>query len=137
MNTQSRIANAWVLRDRDTDLIVGFYTLSTASADFSAVPERFTAHLPRYPVPVALLGRMGVDRRFERQGFGKRLVIDALIRVYRQDVMAVYGMVVDPKEGVRDFYTENFDFVPLGDNSHRLFLHPQSFIHSLSAPSSL
>src|SRR5205085_3072801 len=54
-NLQIRIANAWVIRDRDTDLLVGFYTLSTASADFSAIPEQFTANLPRYTIPVVLL----------------------------------------------------------------------------------
>jgi len=136
LNTQSRIANAWVVRDRDTDLVVGFYTLSTASVDFNAIPEQFSVNLPRYPVPAALLGRMGVDRRYERQGFGRRLVIDALMRVYYQDVMAVYGMVVDPKEGVRDFYTQNFGFVPLTDGSARLFLHLQTFMDGFLASSS-
>lgn len=132
-NLQIRIANAWVIRDRDTDLIVGFYTLSTASADYSAIPEEFSANLPRYPVPVVLLGRMGVDRRYERQGFGRRLIIDALHRVYHQEVMAVYGMVVDPKEGVRNFYTQ-FGFVPLTDHPRRLFLHLETFMDSRSAP---
>ena len=128
-NMQSRIANPWVLRDRETDLIVGFYTLSTASLDFDSVPEQFTAHLPHYPVPVVLLGRMGVDRRYERQGFGRRLVIDALMRVYQQDVMAVYSMIVDPKESVRDFYIR-FGFIPLADDPHRLFLHLETFMPS-------
>jgi GNAT superfamily N-acetyltransferase len=133
VNMQSRIANVWVLHDPGADRVVGFYTLSTTSADFSTLPEQFTTNLPRYPVPVVLLGRMGVDRRYERQGFGKWLVIDALMRVYRQDVMAVYGMVVDPKEGVRDFYTKNFNFVPLGDNSDHLFLHLETFMKTLTA----
>ncbi len=134
VNTQSRIANAWVVRDRDTDLVVGFSTLSSTSVDFNALPEQFSVNLPRYPVPVVLLGRMGVDRRYERQGFGRRLVIDALMRVYHHDVMAVYGMVVDPKEGVRDFYIRNFNFVPLADGSARLFLHLQTFMDGFSAP---
>jgi GNAT superfamily N-acetyltransferase len=135
-NLQIRIANAWIIRDRHTDLIVGFYTLSTASADFGAIPEQFTANLPRYPVPVVLLGRMGVDRRYERQGFGTRLLIDALHRVYWQDVMAVFGMVVGPKAGVREFYTQ-FGFVPLTNDPQRLFLHLETFMDSRSAPSSL
>ena len=136
-NMQSHIANAWVIRDRETDFIVGFYTLSTASIAFDSVPPELTARLPRYPIPVVLLGRMGVDRRYERKGFGKRLVIDALLRVSRQGVMAVFGMVVDPKAGVRDFYIKNFGFVPLGDNSGRLFLHLETFMDILTAaPSS-
>jgi len=136
VNAQSRIANAWAVRDRDTDLVVGFYTLSTISVDFNALPEQFSVNLPRYPVPAVLLGRMGVDRRYERQGFGRRLVIDALMRVYHHGVMAVYGMVVDPKEGVRDFYIQNFNFLPLADGSARLFLHLQTFVDGFNAPSS-
>ncbi len=46
-NIESRIANAWVYVDRETDLIVGFYTFSTASVEFDSVPEKFTADLPR------------------------------------------------------------------------------------------
>ncbi len=131
-NIESRIANAWVYVDRESDLIVGFYTLSTAWVGFDAVPEEFTADLPRYPIPVVLLGRMGVDRRYERQGFGRLLVINALMRVYRQDVMAVYAMIVDPKEGVRDFYTKNFGFIPLVDDPNRLFLRLETFVKTLS-----
>jgi len=135
-NIESHIANAWVYVDRETDLIVGFSMLSTASIGFDSVPEEFTAGLPRYPLPVVLLGRMGVDRRYERQGFGELLVINALMRVYRQDVMAVYAMIVDPKEGVRNFSTNMFKFVPLLDNPNRLFLHLETFVKGLAASSS-
>lgn len=135
-NMQSRIANTRVFRDRETDLIVGFSTLSSASLSFDSVPEQFTAGLPRYPIPVVLLGRMGVDRRYERQGFGRRLVIDAILRAYRQDVMAAYAMIVDPKEGVRDFYLKNFGFIPLVDDPARLFVHLATFVKGYSASSS-
>ncbi len=129
-NVESRIANAWVLRNRETDHIIGFYTLFTASLEYDAVPEQFNVHLPRYPIPVVLLGRMGVDRQYERQGFGTNLVIDALLRVYEQDVMAVFAMIVDPKENARDFYIK-FGFIPLVENPDRLFLHLQTFVDTL------
>lgn len=79
---------------------------------------------------------MGVNRRYERQGFGSLLVINALMRVYRQDVMAVYAMIVDPKEGVRDFSTTKFGFVPLVDNPDRFFLRLETFVKGLPALSS-
>lgn len=134
-NFQSRIANAWVLRERETDQIVGFYTLSNASIEYSAVPEQFTTDLPHDPIPVVLLGRMGVDRRYERQGFGTSLVIDALERVDKQDVMAVFAMIVDPKEGARDFYLK-LGFIPLMDDSGRLFLHLDTYLDTTTAPPS-
>jgi hypothetical protein len=50
--------------------------------------------------------------------------------------MAVFGMVVGPKAGVREFYTQ-FGFVPLTNDPQRLFLHLEIFMDSRSAPSSL
>ncbi len=96
------------------------------------MPEQFTVHLPRYPIPVVLLGRMAVDRQYERQDFGTSLVIDALLRVYEQDVIAVFAMIVDPKENARDFYIK-FGFIPLVENPDRLFLHLQTFVDTLAA----
>ncbi len=58
------------------------------------------------------------------------------MRVYRQDVMAVYAMIVDAKEGVRNFYTNKFKFVPLPDHPNRLFLHLETFVKGLAASSS-
>jgi GNAT superfamily N-acetyltransferase len=79
---------------------------------------------------------MGVDRRYEGQGFGRWLVVNALMRVYRQDVIAAYALIVDSKEGVRDFYLNTFGFIPLVNNPNRLFLHLQPFVDTLAAPPS-
>lgn len=136
VNMQSRIATVWVLHDPNADRVIGFYALSTASVDFDAVPPEFTARLPRYPLSVVRLGRMGVDRRYEGQGFGRWLVVNALMRIYRQNVIAAYALIVDPKEGVRDFYLNKFGFIPLVNNPNRLFLHLQTFVDTLAAPPS-
>ncbi len=87
--------------------------------------------LPRYPVPVALLGRLGVDRRWSGQGLGSALLIDALRRVrVASDTLAVYAVVVDAKdERARAFY-RRFGFIELPDSAMRLFL-PMSTINDL------
>lgn len=132
-NSEARIAAAWVLLDTSEQRIIGFYTLSSASIALTSLPAAFAEQLPRYPVPVALLGRMGVDRQYERRGFGRQLVVDALLRVYQQNVLAVYAMIVDPKDDAREFYTRNFGFLPLADDHTRLFLPLQTFMQTLSA----
>ena len=87
--------------------------------------------LPHYPVPVALLGRLGVDGRWSGQGLGSALLIDALRRVrIASDTLAVYAVVVDAKdERARAFY-RRFDFIELPDSAKRLFL-PMSTINDL------
>lgn len=126
-NSESRIAAAWVLQDTRENRVAGFYTLSAASVSAVSLPPVYAERLPRYPVPVALLGRMGVDKRYERRGLGSRLVVDALLRVYRQSTLAVYAMVVDPKDDVRDFYTRKFGFVSLANDDSQLILPLETF----------
>jgi len=51
---------------------------SVAIADLS---ERLRRGAGRYPQPVALLARLGVDERHEGQGLGAALLLDAITRV--------------------------------------------------------
>ena len=111
--------------------VAGFYTLSAGSVERETLPEGVMKRLPRYPVPVALLGRLGVDCRWRGQGPGSALLTDALRRVHHaSDSLAVYAMVVDAEdERARAFY-EHFGFIVLPDSTTRLFL-PMSTLDSL------
>jgi len=48
--------------------VLGYYTISSSAVAFDVVPE----NLPRHPVPVALIGRLAVDRSREAKGWEKR-----------------------------------------------------------------
>ena len=108
--------------------VAGFYTLSAGSVERQTLPEGVMKRLPRYPVPVALLGRLGVDRRWSGQGLGTELLTHALRRVHHaSDTLAVYAVVVDAKnEHARAFY-EHFGFILLPDSATRLFLPMSTF----------
>jgi len=43
-------------------VILGYYALSAGSVAFEQVPDELKKRLPRYPIPVAHLGRLAVDR---------------------------------------------------------------------------
>lgn len=73
---------------------------------------------PRYPVPVARLGRLAVDRSMHGKGLGAALLRDALLRVARVATTGpgILGVVVDAKnEEARRFY-ERCGFVRLVDH---------------------
>src|SRR5271166_1166481 len=55
--------------------ILGFYTLSPASIEFSRAPALVTRGLGRYDVPVYRLGRLAVDRSVQGRGLGGRLLL--------------------------------------------------------------
>jgi GNAT superfamily N-acetyltransferase len=62
-------------------LVVAYYAWCMAQLTVSSVPERLRKGSGRYPQPVALLARLGVDIRHEGQGLGAALLRDVLARL--------------------------------------------------------
>lgn len=124
------IATPFVLLDEE--IIIGFYTLSASSVSVNDLPEEITKKLPKYPiVPVALLGRLAVDKKYQKQGLGGFLLMDALKRSFNlsKDI-AIMSVIVDAKDKKAvDFY-QQYNFKKLGDN--RLFLPMQTIENILT-----
>lgn len=123
-DARRRIARVFVAApENEPTSIAGYYTLSAGSLERSALPAMQAKRLPHYPVPVALIGRLAVDRRFAGQGLGSMLLVDAIDRIaFASHTLAVYAVVVDAKDDrARRFY-ERFGFVLLPESERRLFL---------------
>ena len=103
--------------------VIAHYSLAAGSLAAADLPEKFRHRLPRYPVPVALLGRLAVDKSYKSQGLGAVLIADALQRIaLASQVMAVYAVVVDAlNESAAKFYRQ-FGFIQLPSQPLKLFL---------------
>jgi len=51
--------------------VIGYHTLAVGQVSREEAPERLTKGLARHPVPIMLLARLAVDRRWHGQGVGK------------------------------------------------------------------
>lgn len=105
--------------------IVGFYSLTNASVDIAALsPEILRRYrLPTHALPVVRLGRLAVDRHFQRQGIGARLLVDAMQKVLSvAEVSGCVGLVVDAKDRVAAAYYTAFGFRAAPENSLILFM---------------
>ncbi|NBN77046.1 GNAT family N-acetyltransferase [Microvirga tunisiensis] len=93
--------------------VVGFYSLAVGQIETAAAPDRLRKGLPRHPVPIMLLARLAIDRRWQGQRLGSGLLKDALLRTLRAaDIAGIRAVVVQAKdEPARAFYTA-FGFVP-------------------------
>ncbi len=122
------VAFVWVLYDAVDNLVAGYYTLSTASIEPTGLPPEIARKLPRYPTLGALLiGRLAVDERYQGQGLGRVLLMDALGRslVLRQQLGFV-AVIVDAKnEQARRFY-ERHGFQRLGGDERRMFIQTET-----------
>ena len=113
--------------------IQGYYTLSNASVSLDYMPENIKRKMPRSyeALPVTLLGRLAVDKRFKGQGLGSVLLLDALKRSYEiaSKSLGSIGVVVDPLDDDAISFYEKYGFIRLPD-SGKMFL-PMSDIVNL------
>jgi len=63
--------------DADNKTILGLYSLSPASVEYARTPVIVRRGLARYDVPGFRLARLAVDRRWQRQGIGRQLLLAA------------------------------------------------------------
>lgn len=106
-----------------TQQVIGYYSLSAGGLDATDLPEQFRRRLPRYPVPVVLLGRLAVAKFHQGKGLGAILIADALQRIVQASrVMAVFAVIVDAlNDRVAEFY-QQFGFIRLPSQPLKLFL---------------
>jgi GNAT superfamily N-acetyltransferase len=105
------------------DAVVGYHTLSVGQVSREEAPERLTKGLARHPVPIMLLARLAVERRWQGQGVGKSLLKDAMQRTLQAaDIAGIRAFAVHAKdEEARNFY-QKFEFVPSPTDSMHLFV---------------
>jgi GNAT superfamily N-acetyltransferase len=117
-----------VVPERGGTSILGYYTLSSYGVDIGEFPADVAKKLPRYPlIPATLLGRLAVDRRYQGQGIGEFLLMDALHRALVQAAeIAAAAVVVDAIDGDAVKFYQHFGFVAFPSMAGRLFLPMKS-----------
>jgi len=129
-NDRAGVCRVYVARRREDDpptlpAILGFYTLSMASVSADSIASVLREKMPKYPLPVALIGRLAVDQRAQGRRLGEVILLDALKRVLdAADVVGCLGVIVDAKdEGAERFYAK-YDFETISADAwpHRMFV---------------
>ena len=59
--------------------VIGYYSLSAGAISHEVAPKSLRRNMPD-PLPVLLLGRLAVDKRYHNQGIGQALLRDAMMR---------------------------------------------------------
>lgn len=108
--------------------VAGFYSLSAASVAADKFPDVMRKKLPRYPIPVALIGRLAVDKQAQGKGLGSILLVDACKRVVAaSQSLAVAAIVVDAKSPQAAAFYQHFGFIELPGQEGRWMLPYSTF----------
>jgi GNAT superfamily N-acetyltransferase len=105
-NHNSGSARVYVCLDTDEDVIAGFYSLSAGAVEHAHAPSRISRGLARHPIPIALVGRLAIDRRYSNRGLGRFIVRDAFEHILESvEIVGTRAVVVQAKTPeVADFY---------------------------------
>ena len=111
-DVRRRVASCLVAVAED-GAVAGFYTLASTALLFTNLPPEKAKALPHDPlIPAVLLGRLAVNEKHRDIGLGGALVVDALLRATRAEIMA-YALVVDAKDDSAARFYLRLGFEPL------------------------
>jgi GNAT superfamily N-acetyltransferase len=78
---RNQVGVTWIAVDENhPKLILGYYTLAAGSVSRARLVRPGCSGLPYAEIPVVLLARLAVDRRFQRRGIGELLLLHAVDR---------------------------------------------------------
>lgn len=81
-SSSSGTTRVLVVTSTDSKVVVAYYAWCMASVSLADAPVRLRKGAGRYPQPVALLARLGVDREHEGNGLGAGLLQDVIARTH-------------------------------------------------------
>lgn len=92
--------------------VVAYYTLAASAVTVAETTGRFRRNMPN-PIPVAVLGRLAVDQKFQGKGLGRALVRDAGYRVVlAADAIGIRGLIVHALSAKARAFYEAVGFSP-------------------------
>lgn len=108
-NQSSGASRTYVVEDASR--VVAFYCLSSGAMALIEAPGRIKRNMPD-PVPIAVLGRLAVDRAYHRIGLGVALLKDAVLRTTQAaGILGIRGLLVHAiSDNAKAFY-EHHGFI--------------------------
>lgn len=96
----------------DNQKVVGYYALASGAIAVESSVGRFRRNMPD-PIPVAVLGRLAVDRAHQSKGLGRALFRDCALRVaHAADTLGIRGIVVHAISDQAKTFYQSLGFDP-------------------------
>lgn len=94
----------------ESEKVVGFYCLSSGALAVIEAPGNLRRNMPD-PIPMAVLGRLAVDRRRQGEGLGVALLQDAVLRTAQAaDILGIRGLMVHAISDEAKAFYERYGF---------------------------
>lgn len=109
-NQQSGASRCYVITDEER--VIGYYVLAAGSINRSDVPKPMQRNMPN-PIPVMVLGRLAIARQKQKQGLGKALLRDAILRTLQAaEIGGIVALLVHALNDQAAAFYQQEDFTP-------------------------
>lgn len=101
--------------------IAAYYTLAASTV----IREEIPASLPAYPVPMVMLARLAVSKRYQGSGLGAKTLVYALRQAANLSKagLPAYGLILDVLDDQALEFCQHFElFEPFTTDPMRLFV---------------
>lgn len=118
-DVKKKLAACFVLSHDIKKTVLGYYTLSNNSIPLASFPTHIQKKFPKsyHSIPTTLIGRLAIDLKYQGQGIGRILLIDALKRCYEiSREIGSFAVVVDPIDEEAEMFYQKYDFIKLPDS---------------------
>ena len=120
--------------------VLGYFTLATSSVPRDRFPNKYVRGLPPYDLPLILLARLAVDKRFSGRGLGHALLSEVLkITLRVADEVGCRCIITDAYPDKVGWYAR-YGFVPIegaaASSPQKMFLDVRTIRRALSSESS-
>lgn len=118
---ESRFSRTYVVCDGER--VAAYVCISAGSIQRADAPASLRRNAPD-ALPIAIIGRLAVDRAYAGRGLGGDLLADALRRiVHASQTIGIAAILVQAKsESARQFYLSCAEFIAYPSDSRTLFL---------------
>ncbi len=108
----------------DGGKVLGYYAMLAGELEHDRATESTRKGMSQhYPIPVAIVARLAVDRRYHRQGLGPLLLRDALQRAaLASEQLAVRAVIVHAIDDQAASFYEHFGFRALTSTPRTLMV---------------
>ncbi len=131
LKNESRFSRTYVVCEGNR--VVGYYCISAGSVERAATPGKVRRNAPD-AIPVAVIGRLAVDRAHAGKGLGADLLSDALRRIaLASQSLGMAAVLVHAKDdAAKRFYMRCAEFIEYPADSRTLFLPVETLVAASS-----
>jgi GNAT superfamily N-acetyltransferase len=131
LKNESRFSRTYVVCEGKR--VIAYFCISAGSVERLAAPGKVRRNAPDV-IPVSVIGRLAVDRRYAGKGLGADILSDALHRIAVASAsIGIAAVLVHAKdEAAKAFYLRCAEFIEYPEESRTLYLPIETVVAAYS-----